>query len=115
MWTRWSLRGRAQCLRGQIGVSESRDIGWLRLGLRARRHRNERIRRPLAHRGRSAQPAGVPRIAGGSGLSPEVLRQTVRERLANDVTEAFDFTQAPREPVILEPWPWREPEPWPSF
>jgi len=82
MWTRWSLRGRAQCLRGQIGVNESPDIEWLRLGLRARRHRNERIRRPLAHGGGSAQPARVPCIAGGSGLSPEVLRQTVRERLA---------------------------------
>ena len=60
------------------------------------------------------------RFLGGQRLDPKTdgrpdSRPTVRERLANDVTEAFDFTQAPREPVILEPWPWREPEPWPSF
>ena len=60
------------------------------------------------------------RFLDGQRLDPKTdgrpdSRPTVRERLANDVTKAFDFSQAPRDPVILEPWPWQEPEPWPSF
>jgi phospholipase C len=60
------------------------------------------------------------RFLDGQRLDPRTdgrpdSRPTVRERLANDVTNAFDFNQAPRDPVILDPWPWHEPEPWPSF
>jgi phospholipase C len=42
-------------------------------------------------------------------------RPTVREPLAGDLWNAFDFDQEPREPVILDPWPWRQPEPDPLF
>ena len=60
------------------------------------------------------------RFLGGQRLNPKTdgrpdSRPLVRERLANDVTGAFDFTQTPRAPVILEPWPWKEKEPYPSF
>ena len=60
------------------------------------------------------------RFLDGQRLDPKTdgrpdARPTVRERLANDITAAFDFTQDPRAPVLLEPWPWKEPEPWPSF
>ena len=60
------------------------------------------------------------RFLDGQQLDPRTdgrpdARPTVRERLANDVTGAFDFSQQPRPPLILEPWPWNQPEPWPSF
>ncbi len=55
-------------------------------------------------------------------LDPDTLsrpdsRPFVREEYAiyGDITEAFDFEQAPREPLILEPWPFDDPEPWGSF
>jgi hypothetical protein len=31
------------------------------------------------------------------------------------VRKAFDFSQQPLPPVVLEPWPWSDPEPWTSF
>jgi hypothetical protein len=34
---------------------------------------------------------------------------------ANGVENAFDFTQKPRPPLLMKPWPWKVPEPWPSF
>jgi phospholipase C len=60
------------------------------------------------------------RFLAGRRLDPDSdgrpdSRPTVRERLANDITDAFDFDQQPRPPVFLDPWPWKEPEPWPSF
>ena len=56
------------------------------------------------------------RFLGGSRLDPATdgrpdSRPTVRERTAGDLTEAFDFSQDPRRPRILQPWPWRDPEP----
>jgi phospholipase C len=56
------------------------------------------------------------RFLDGQRLDPRTdgrpdSRPTVRERLAGDVTNAFDFHQAPRDPVILDPWPWHAPEP----
>jgi phospholipase C len=62
------------------------------------------------------------RFLGGERLDPETLsrpdpRPVVREEdpIYGDITEAFDFEQEPREPLILEPWPWNEPEPQGSF
>jgi phospholipase C len=60
------------------------------------------------------------RFLDGQRLDPRTdgrpdARPTVRERLADDVTHAFDFTQEPRSPVILDPWPWGTPETTPSF
>jgi phospholipase C len=42
-------------------------------------------------------------------------RPTVREKIANPVRKAFDFTQQPLPPLVLDPWPWSDPEPWSSF
>jgi hypothetical protein len=39
----------------------------------------------------------------------------VREPLAGDLWNAFDFEQQPRDAVLLDPWPWHEPEPDPLF
>ncbi len=60
------------------------------------------------------------RFLGGQRLDPATdgrpdSRPTVREPKAGDLWNAFDFTQAPRSPVLLDPWPWREPEPDPLF
>jgi phospholipase C len=62
------------------------------------------------------------RFLGGERLDPKTMsrpdsRPTVRERLKiyGNLTDAFDFTQEPRDPLILEPWPWDDPEPEPSF
>ena len=60
------------------------------------------------------------RFLGGQRLDPASdgrpdSRPVVREDRAADVTKAFDFSQSPRGPVILNPWPWKTPEPWPSF
>jgi phospholipase C len=60
------------------------------------------------------------RFLDGQRLDPTTdgrpdSRPTVRERLANDITDGFDFGQEPRPPVFVEPWPWPDPEPWPSF
>jgi phospholipase C len=60
------------------------------------------------------------RFLGGQRLDPATdgrpdSRPVVREDQAADVTRAFDFSQSPRGPVILDPWPWKTPEPWPSF
>jgi len=60
------------------------------------------------------------RFLGGQRLDPATdgrpdSRPTVREDHAKDVTGAFDFSQEPRPPMLLEPWPWQTPEPWPSF
>jgi phospholipase C len=42
-------------------------------------------------------------------------RPTVRERIANPIAHAFDFSRDPSPPVVLDPWPWSAPEPWTSF
>jgi hypothetical protein len=42
-------------------------------------------------------------------------RPTVRERTANSLEKAFDFHQKPDPPLILDPWPWPQKEPYPSF
>ena len=60
------------------------------------------------------------RFVGGQRLDPKTdgrpdSRPTVRERLANPLTKAFDFTQQPLPPLVLDPWPWSDPEPWSSF
>jgi phospholipase C len=60
------------------------------------------------------------RFLGGQRLDPRTdgrpdSRPTVRENHANPVTGAFDFSQPPREGVIMNPWPWKTPEEWPSF
>jgi len=60
------------------------------------------------------------RFLGGQRLDPKTdgrpdARPTVRERLANPIVKAFDFSQEPLPPVVLDPWPWRDPEPWTSF
>jgi phospholipase C len=56
------------------------------------------------------------RFLGGARLDPATdgrpdSRPTVREPLANDVWNAFDFGQQPQPPLPLDPWPWRQPEP----
>ena len=60
------------------------------------------------------------RFLDGQRLDPETdgrpdSRPTVRERIANPITKAFDFSQEPRPPLILDPWPWKEPERHSSF
>jgi phosphoesterase family protein len=60
------------------------------------------------------------RFLGGQRLDPKTdgrpdARPTVRERIANPLNAAFDFTQDPVPPLVLEPWPWKQPEPWTSF
>jgi len=60
------------------------------------------------------------RFLGGDRLDPATMsrpdsRPTVRERSANPLSHAFDFGQDPNPPLILKPWPWKEPEPYPSF
>jgi phospholipase C len=60
------------------------------------------------------------RFLGGQRLDPKTdgrpdSRPTVRERSANPLAKAFDFTQDPQPPLVLEPWPWKQPEPYPSF
>jgi phospholipase C len=60
------------------------------------------------------------RFLGGQRLDPKTdgrpdARPTVRERLANPVRAAFDFSQEPLPPLVLDPWPWSDPEPWTSF
>jgi phospholipase C len=60
------------------------------------------------------------RFLGGERLDPKTMsrpdsRPTVRERLANPLRNAFDFTQDPLPPLVLDPWPWKEKEPYPSF
>jgi phospholipase C len=60
------------------------------------------------------------RFLRGQRLDPDTdgrpdARPTVRERLANPLRKAFDFSQEPMPPVVLEPWPWSDPEPWSSF
>ena len=60
------------------------------------------------------------RFVGGQRLDPKTdgrpdSRPTVRERLANPLNKAFDFTQQPLPPLVLDPWPWSDPEPWSSF
>jgi phospholipase C len=60
------------------------------------------------------------RFLGGRRLDPATdgrpdARPTVREPLAGDLWNAFDFSQAPRPPMVLDPWPWRQPEPDPLF
>jgi phospholipase C len=60
------------------------------------------------------------RFLGGARLDPATMsrpdsRPTVRERLANPLRRAFNFHQAPLPPLVLDPWPWKGPEPYPSF
>jgi phospholipase C len=60
------------------------------------------------------------RFLGGQRIDPKTdgrpdSRPTVRERIANPITKAFDFGQTPRAPMPLDPWPWHTPEPYPSF
>jgi hypothetical protein len=35
--------------------------------------------------------------------------------MANPLSKAFDFAQKPNPPLILDPWPWHQKEPYPSF
>jgi phospholipase C len=60
------------------------------------------------------------RFLDGQRLDPATdgrpdARPTVREPLAGDLWNAFDFEQQPRDAVLLDPWPWHEPEPDPLF
>ncbi len=60
------------------------------------------------------------RFLGGQRLDPSTMsrpdsRTSVRENIAGSVLGAFDFTQEPRPPDVMNPWPWSEPEPFPSF
>jgi phospholipase C len=60
------------------------------------------------------------RFLGGERLDPKTDgrpdgRPTVRERLANPIQGVFDFRQDPLPPLVLDPWPWPETEPWSSF
>jgi phospholipase C len=60
------------------------------------------------------------RFLGGQRLDPATMsrpdsRPTVRERSASPLLKGFDFTQEPTPPLVLDPWPWKEPEPYPSF
>ncbi|HLB39751.1 MAG TPA: alkaline phosphatase family protein [Actinomycetota bacterium] len=60
------------------------------------------------------------RFLDGQRLDPETdgrpdSRPTVRERFADPVLGAFDFSQEPLPPLVLDPWPWDTPEPHPSF
>ena len=60
------------------------------------------------------------RFLQGDRLDPKTMdrpdsRPTVRERTANPLSKAFDFSQHPNPPLILNPWPWHQKEPYPSF
>ena len=62
------------------------------------------------------------RFLGGARLDPKTMsrpdsRPFVREeyKIYDDITEAFDFEQEPRPPLILEPWPWPEEPTFESF
>jgi phospholipase C len=62
------------------------------------------------------------RFMGGQRLDPETMsrpdsRPVVREetKIYGDILDAFDFEQEPLEPLILDPWPWKEPEEEGSF
>jgi len=60
------------------------------------------------------------RFTGGQRLNPKTdgrpdSRPTVRDAVANPINKAFDFNQQPLPPLILNPWPWQQPEPWSSF
>jgi phospholipase C len=60
------------------------------------------------------------RFTGGRRLNPKTdgrpdSRPTVRDAIANPLNKAFDFNQEPLQPLILDPWPWKQPEPWSSF
>jgi phospholipase C len=60
------------------------------------------------------------RFLGAERLDPKTMsrpdsRPTVRERSANSLMKAFDFDQEPNPPLVLNAWPWKEPEPYPSF
>jgi phospholipase C len=62
------------------------------------------------------------RFLEGERLDPETLsrpdsRPVVREEypIYDDITTGFDFNQEPREPLILDPWPWDFEEPQGSF
>jgi phospholipase C len=62
------------------------------------------------------------RFLGGARLDPETMsrpdsRPFVREeyKIYGDITDAFDFSQEPRDPLILEPWPWPEEPAFESF
>ena len=56
------------------------------------------------------------RFLDGARLDPATdgrpdSRPTVREPLANDLWNAFDFGGEPQPPLVLDPWPWAEPKP----
>ena len=74
-------------LASTYGVNSSCNVGWLLLVLRARRRERLRARRAglrLARRGRPTATRGRLRlIAGGSDAGGDVLRQSVRARLAD--------------------------------
>ena len=62
------------------------------------------------------------RFMDGQRLDPDTMsrpdsRPVVRERakIYGDILESFDFEQAPRPPLILDPWPWKDDEQDPSF
>jgi phospholipase C len=60
------------------------------------------------------------RFLEGERLDPRTdgrpdSRPTVRERKAEDMRRSFDFSQEPLDPLILDPWPWKQPEAQPSF
>ncbi len=60
------------------------------------------------------------RFLGGERLDPATLsrpdgRKHVRENIAKDLLNSFDFTQEPLPPLLLDPWPWKDREPFPSF
>jgi phospholipase C len=51
------------------------------------------------------------RFLHGSRLNPKTMsrpdsRPTVREKLAGDIRNSFDFSQDPQPPLVLDPWPW---------
>ncbi len=60
------------------------------------------------------------RFLNGQRLDPRTdgrpdSRPIVREAHAKPVTRAFDFSQEPLPPLVLDPWPWKGPEPYASF
>jgi len=60
------------------------------------------------------------RFLSGARLDPKTMdrpdsRPRVREKTANSLAHAFDFNQKPDPPLILDPWPWKQKEPYPSF
>ncbi|HWC70385.1 MAG TPA: alkaline phosphatase family protein [Actinomycetota bacterium] len=60
------------------------------------------------------------RFLGSERLDPATLsrpdgREHVRESIAKSMTASFDFSQEPLPPLILDPWPWKDREPYPSF